>query len=197
MGRGIALALAGALLVFAAPASAASKNVKQLDQLPEAKYATAINFLQYKHGSDVMLVTGRFGLKSYSLRDPRHPRLLDSITSEDLRLPGDPPVSFDEDNLSTFWQNEDMDVDQDRKLALISRDPRSYKGSTSRGPGEPDPNGATNIAGVYVVDAKDPARLKLLSFEQLPTGHTPPASTTASGCGAADRRRRTSRRPRR
>ena len=50
MGRAIALALAGALLVFAAPASAASKNVKQLDQLPEAKYATAINFLQYKHG---------------------------------------------------------------------------------------------------------------------------------------------------
>src|SRR6185503_3238729 len=128
MGRGIALALAGALLVFAAPASAASKNVKQLDQLPEAKYATAINFLQYKHGSDVMLVTGRFGLQSYSLRDPKHPRLLDSVTAEDLRLPGDPAVNFDESKgeLSTFWQNEDMDVDQGRKLALISRDPRSY-----------------------------------------------------------------------
>jgi hypothetical protein len=174
MGRGIALAIAGALLVFAAPASAASKNVKLLDQLDEAKYATAINFLQYKHGSDVMLVTGRFGLKSYSLRDPRHPRLLDSITAKNLRLPGDPAVNFDESKgpLSTFWQNEDMDVDQGRKLALISRDPRSYLGSTSREPGEADPNGATNIAGVYVVDAKDPAHLKLLSFEQLPTGHT-------------------------
>ena len=65
-----------------------------------------------------------------------------------------------------------MDVDQDRKLALISRDPRSYLGSTSREPGETDPNHATNIAGVYVVDAKDPGNLKLLSFEQLPTGHT-------------------------
>ena len=65
-----------------------------------------------------------------------------------------------------------MDVDQTRKLVLISRDPRSYRGSTSREPGEPDPNGATNIAGVYVVDAKDPADLKLISFEQLPTGHT-------------------------
>jgi hypothetical protein len=194
MGRGIALAIAGALLVFAAPASAASRNVKLLDQLQDAKYATAINFLQYKHKSDVMLVTGRFGLQSYSLRDPRHPKLLDSITSEDLRLPGDPPVNFDESKgpVSTFWQNEDMDVDQDRKLALISRDPRSYAGSTSREPGEADPNGATNIAGVYVVDAKDPGRLKLLSFEQLPTGHTTscindcrwlwtggPASTTA------------------
>src|SRR4051794_1667811 len=166
-GIGIVLAVAGALLVLSAPASAASKNVKLLDTLQEAKYATAINFLQYKHNSDVMLVTGRFGLKSYSLRDPRHPRLLDEITSEDLRLPGDPPVNFDESKgpLSTFWQNEDMDVDQDRKLALISRDPRSYLGSTSREPGEADPNGATNIAGVYVVDAKDPAHLKLLSFE--------------------------------
>jgi hypothetical protein len=174
MGRGIALAVAGALLVFAAPASAASKNVKLLDQLDEAEYATAINFLQYKRGSDVMLVTGRFGLKSYSLRDPRHPRLLDEITAEDLRLPGDPAVNFDESEgpLSTFWQNEDMDVDQDRKLALISRDPRAYLGSTSREPGETDPNGATNIAGVYVIDAKDPAHLKLLSFAQLPTGHT-------------------------
>ena len=76
------------------------------------------------------------------------------------------------DPKSTFWQNEDMDVDQSRKLVLISRDPRSYRGSTSREPGEADPNGATNIAGVYVVDAKNPADLKLLAFEQLPTGHT-------------------------
>jgi hypothetical protein len=73
---------------------------------------------------------------------------------------------------STFWQNEDMDVDRKRKLALLSRDPRAYAGSTIRDPGDPDPNGALNIAGVYVVDAKDPERLRLLSFQQLPTGHT-------------------------
>ena len=176
MSRGMKVApvIIGALLLLAAPASGASKNVRLVDNLPEAKYATAINFLQYKDGSDVMLVTGRFGLKTYSLADPAHPRLLDAITAEDLRLPGDPPVNLDESKgpLSTFWQNEDMDVDRDRKLALISRDPRSYLGSTSREPGEADPNGATNIAGVYVVDAKNPADLKLLSFEQLPTGHT-------------------------
>ena len=65
-----------------------------------------------------------------------------------------------------------MDVDQSRKLVLISRDPRSYRGSTTREPGEADPNGATNIAGVYVVDARNPADLKLLAFQQLPTGHT-------------------------
>jgi hypothetical protein len=173
-----ALQLAGILAVlmftFAAPAFAASKNVDLVKNLPEAKNATAINFLDYKHQGDVMLVAGRFGLKSYSLRDPANPVLLDEVRAEDLRLQGDPPVDFSPDAAprSTFWQNEDMDVDRKRKLALLSRDPRADAGSTSREPGEADPNGATNIAGVYVIDAKDPRRLRLLSFQQLPTGHT-------------------------
>jgi hypothetical protein len=193
--RGIALALGivGALLLaFVAPASGASKNVQLMDNLPEAKNATAINFLEYKsrgrhddddrgfksdgrgRSLDVMLVTGRFGLKSYSLADPAHPELLDEITAEELRLPGDPPVDFSPDSAprSTFWQNEDMDVDRKRKLALLSRDPRAYGGSTLDDPGDPNPNNATNIAGVYVVDAKDPRNLQLISFQQLPTGHT-------------------------
>jgi hypothetical protein len=170
------------LLVIAAPASGASKNVELLDNLPEAKDATAINFLSYgKHKPDVMLVTGRFGLKSYSLDDPAHPKPLDEITAEQLRLPGDPPVNTDSaaGAISTFWQNEDMDVDQERKLALLSRDPRAYAGSTSREPGDPDPNKATNIAGVYVVDAKNPHALSIKSFQQLPTGHT---TTCVNNC---------------
>ena len=87
-----------------------------------------------------MMVTGRFGLKSYSLADPAKPQLLDEISSERLKLPGDPDVDFtpdptkDGDPKSTFWQNEDMDVDQDRKLVLISRDPRSYNGTTGTDP---------------------------------------------------------------
>src|SRR5215210_7825762 len=169
------------LFVLATPAYGASKNVELVDNLPEAKNATAINFLSYDGGAEVMLVTGRFGLKSYSLRDPANPVLLDELTAEELRLTGDPPVDFSPDAAprSTFWQNEDMDVDRKRKLALLSRDPRAYAGSTSREPGEPDPNGATNIAGVYVVDAKSPRSLRLLSFQQLPTGHT---TTCVNGC---------------
>jgi hypothetical protein len=170
------------------------KNVQLVKTIPEGKWATAINFLEYGHGHghgdrggggggkspDVMFVTGRFGLKSYSLADPAKPQLLDEISSERLKLPGDPDVDFTPnpdpdaggDPISTFWQNEDMDVDQDRKLVLISRDPRSYKGSTG---GERGPGGdgtATNIAGVYIVDASDPEALRLLSFQELPTGHT-------------------------
>ena len=176
------VALGGAaVLAFAGTASAASKNVQHLDTLSKAKNATAINFLEYSNRPDVMLVTGRFGLKSYSLGNPAKPALLDEVTADELRLPGDPPVDFKPDSapFSTFWQNEDMDVDQQRKLALVSRDPRAYAGSTSREPGEADPNGATNIAGVYVIDAKDPERLSILSFQQLPTGHT---TTCINGC---------------
>ena len=108
------------LLAFAAPASGASENVRLVDNLGEAKNATAINFMRYSglgpRARDVMLVTGRFGLKSYSLKNRRHPALLDELTAEELRLPGDPPVDFTPDAngtpKSTFWQNEDMDVDQ-------------------------------------------------------------------------------------
>ena len=55
-----------------------------------------------------------------------------------------------------------MDVDRDRKLVLLSRDPRAYAGTTTNSPG--DPNGAINIAGVYVVDARDPEALRLLAL---------------------------------
>jgi hypothetical protein len=122
-----------------------------------------------------MLVTGGFGLKTYDLSNPASPRLLGEVTAEQLRLPGDPPVSA----TSTFWQNEDMDVDRKRKIAILSRDPRAYLGSTSREPGEPDPNGATNIAGAYRIDVADPRRPRILSFTQLPTGHT---STCINDC---------------
>ncbi len=70
-----------------------------------------------------------------------------------------------------------MDVDQDRKLVLISRDPRSYAGTVTNSPG--DPNGALNVAGVYIVDASDPEALRLLAFQELPTGHT---TTCINGC---------------
>ena len=181
-----ALMAAGALALSAAPALGASKNVELLDNLPEAKNATAINFLSYTNAGqgngaakgrealDVMLVTGRFGLKSYSLADPAHPRLLDELTAEQLRLPGDPEVRYGADGtpISTFWQNEDMDVDRKRKLAIMSRDPRAYAGTTTLEPGEANAAGATNIAGFYVVDVRDPADMQMVSFQQLPTGHT-------------------------
>ena len=172
-------AAVGALLVLAAPAVAieqpagARKNMELTASFPEAKYATAINFLQYGKGSkqrDIMIATGRFGLITYDLADPAHPRPLDTLDNNALRLTGDPPSTFPDSTSSTYWQNEDMDVDQDRKLVFMARDPRSFAGTTAND---------NSVAGVYIVDLRDPQDIRLITFHQLPTGHT---TTCINGC---------------
>jgi hypothetical protein len=74
--RWSALAALTAVLAVAAPASAATpppgaiKNLEYITTLPEGRQATAINFLTYGQGSKarhVMLITGRFGLKTYDI----------------------------------------------------------------------------------------------------------------------------------
>jgi hypothetical protein len=177
--RGICVGAAAAavLACAAAPAAAADPpagaigNVEFVDNLPEMKWATAINFIQYGK-RDVMYVTGRFGLRSFDISDPEHPQFLDAVVNEDLRLQGDPPVDTDDSDgeISTYWQNEDMDVDKDRKLVFMARDPRSFKGTTGSD---------TSVAGVYIVNARNPRDLKLMTFHQLPTGHT---TTCINGC---------------
>src|SRR5690606_17311576 len=86
-------------------------------------------------------------------RDPTNPQLLDHLTSDELRLPGD--------TAGTFWQSESTNVDPNRKLIFLSRDPRAYNKPQN-----------TGISGVYFVDAKDPSNLKLLRFHEVPAGHT-------------------------
>src|SRR5262245_18015087 len=82
-----------------------------LDHPETLRNATAINFVRYGP-RDVMFVVGRFGLRAYDLAEPTQPRLLDSVTNVDLALPGDAA--------GTFWQNEDMNVDQRRKLVFLA-----------------------------------------------------------------------------
>jgi hypothetical protein len=150
----------------AEPPPGAIKNMTFIKNLPEGRQATAINFLTYGQGSKqrtVMAITGRFGLKTYDFANPESPVLLDEIGNDALVLPYDLALGRTPSATRTYWQNEDMDVDQRRKLVFLSRDPRAYGGST---------NSNTDVAGVYIVDAKDPADLKLITFKQLPTGHT-------------------------
>ena len=180
------------------PPLGASKNVVQTDHLPEAANATAINFLEVhvaplrvRHGLpaavDVMLVTGRFGLKTYSLKDPAHPAPLGEVTMEQLRLPGDPPASVSSPQ-STFWQNEDMDVDPDRNLALLSRDPRAYRGSTRRDPYSPTRTArSTSPASTSSTSTIRATRRSARSSSSRPATR-PPASTTAGPLDRGSRR---------
>ena len=179
----LGVALGALLFTVAAPAFGASKNVKLVDNIPEAKHAPAVDFMPYSNGRDVMLVTGRFGLKSYSLADPANPVLLDEITAESLRLPGDPPVDFSPDASprSTFWQNEDMDIDRKRKLVLISATrgptPAPHHASRARPTRTARPTSRASTCSM----PGQPKRVRILSFQQLPTGHT---TTCINGCDA-------------
>ncbi len=164
----LVLAAPGGAVALAAdppPPAGDIANVTLTANLPAAAQATSINFLSYGRGAgarDIMVVNGRFGLQTYDLADPAHPVMLDHLTSDELKLPGDEG--------GTFWQNEDMDVDQGRKLVFMARDPRAYNGTTR------DPS---DVAGVYIVDASDPEDLALREFVELPTGHT---STCVNDC---------------
>jgi hypothetical protein len=136
-----------------------TKGTELVATLPELANATAINFLSYDDGRDVMVVAGRFGARTYEVSDPANPVPLGAIGNDVLALPGE---------TGTFWQSEDTDVDPERKLIFLSRDPRAYGGSTS-----------TGIAGVYIIDAADPTDLQLVTFHELGAGHT---ATCIEGC---------------
>ncbi|WP_211262180.1 LVIVD repeat-containing protein [Nitriliruptor alkaliphilus] len=134
------------------------ENVRLVGNIPTDTDATAINFLEYgqgHHQRDVMVTVGRFGVRAYDLADPTSPAFLSEVTSDELRLPGDVT--------GTFWQNEDMAVDERRKLVFLARDPRAYGGTTT----DPD-----DPAGVYIVDASDPDEMFLRTFVEVGAGHT-------------------------
>ncbi len=113
---------------------------------------TSMQTVQYGN-RDVLFVTGRFGLRSYDLSDPLDPVELGHLDSDELMLEGD--------TRGTFWQSESTNYDQKRKLAFLSRDPRAFSQAQNQG-----------IAGVYIVDIRDPENLQLKLFHEVPAGHT-------------------------
>jgi hypothetical protein len=113
-------------------------------------------FLRYGGAADrdVMFGDGPFGLAAWSLSDPVHPRLIGLLSAAALALPGEDPNQG-------FWEGEHLQVDQTRKLVFLARDPRAYGGTLQ-----------TGTPGLYVVDARDPHHLRLVTFHPTPAGHT-------------------------
>lgn len=120
---------------------------------------TGLAFLRYpgRGDNDVMFGDGPFGLAAWSLADRTHPKVIGQVTAAQLALKGD-------DLSKGFWEGEHLQVDQSRKLVFVSRDPRSFGGKLQ-----------TGTPGLYVIDAGDPHRLRLVAFHPTPAGHT-------SGC---------------
>ncbi|WP_410659046.1 LVIVD repeat-containing protein [Amycolatopsis sp. lyj-112] len=129
--------------VRVAGAPGAVKNVKAVGNVPDAAGAIAMGFLQYGH-RDVMAVSGEFGLKVYDLtKNPAAPKLIGEVS-----LPG-------------LWETEDTEVDVERKLVFLARDPRAFGGTTQ-----------TGESGIYIIDLKNPEKPAILSYTQVPAGHT-------------------------
>ena len=114
----VLVALAGVLASGASasaatlpPGAAISDSLEYVGRVPnsskivEGKFDTVM-------GRDVLVTTGRYGFRTYDVRDASHPRLLDSYQ---------PPEILGENG---YWQDEDMEIDRRRKLIIGALDPR-------------------------------------------------------------------------
>jgi hypothetical protein len=148
------------------PGSVDEQNVAWLDHVPTPSpiagaggaAVTGLAFIRYpgRHdsASDVMFGNGPLGLASWSLADPAHPTLLDVLPASALALPGD-------DAAQGFWEGEHLQADPARKLVLMSRDPRAFGG-----------NKQTGTSAIYLIDARNPRQLRLITTQVEPGGHT-------------------------
>ena len=164
-----AVALGAALAAPAAaqaadppPGAAISSNLEYITRSPEARGITEGKFDKVK-GKDILVVTGRFGFKTYDVTDPAKPKLLDEFIPADLEPGG-------------YWQNEDMELDTKRKLIIGALDPRhTDKGATSSSACPPGGSTANPNcrSGFYVISYADPKNLRQIGdFVSLPSGHT-------------------------
>jgi hypothetical protein len=168
---GVAVVVGAALCAPAAaqaadppPGAAISDNLEYVNRVADANGIVEGKFDRVK-GRDVLVVTGRFGFKTYDVSDPKDPQLLDTYLPPELAEFG-------------YWQNEDMELDTRRKLIIGSLDPRHTEKDQTRCPGGNDVTGPKLVnplckAGFYVISYANPAGLQQIGdFVELPAGHT-------------------------
>ena len=165
--RGVLAAAVGALLLAPTGAQAAdppqgaamSSNLEYVSRVPEARGITEGKFDRVGN-RDVLVITGRFGFKTYNVSDPENPRLLDEFIPADIAENG-------------YWQNEDMELDTRRKLIIGALDPRH----TDKPLGGCPAGGSVRLvackSGFYVISYADPRNMQQIGdFVDLPSGHT-------------------------
>src|SRR5215213_5809906 len=168
-----AAAFAACLTVLATPGvadaadplplgAAKSANLEYVDRSADAAGITEGKFDRIGK-TDILVVTGRFGFKTYDVSDPANPALLDTFMP-----PGINPANG-------YWQDEDMELDTKRNLIIGALDPRHNELDESVCPfndglavRDPDCR-----SGFFVISYSDPANLTQVGdFVSLPAGHT-------------------------
>ena len=155
----LAMAPAAASAADPPPGAAMSDNLDYVARVAGARGITEGKFDRVR-GSDVMVITGRFGFKTYDVSDPADPQPLDTYLPPELAANG-------------YWQNEDMELDTRRKLIIGALDPRHTELDTSACAAGGGVQLAGCKSGFYVISYADPANLRQVGgFVELPAGHT-------------------------
>ena len=164
----LAMAPAAASAADPPPGAAMSDNLDYVARVAGARGITEGKFDRVR-GKDVLVVSGRFGFKTYDVRDPEDPQELDAFLPPDI-------AEF------KYWQDEDMELDTRRKLIIGALDPRHTDVPLGGCPPAPpeNPTGTGGSvrdpdckSGFYVISYADPSNLRQIGeFVSLPAGHT-------------------------
>jgi hypothetical protein len=178
-GRGAFAAAVAALLLIPATATAApppgaaiSDNLEYVNRVAGAAGITEGKFDEVR-GKKVLVVTGRFGFKTYDVSDPENPVLLDEFLPEGIAPPGESTTS----PLGGYWQNEDMELDTRRKLIIGALDPRHDADAPADGACPHNDTAAVRDpdckSGFFVISYADPRNMRQIGdLVSLPSGHT-------------------------
>src|SRR3954468_2230511 len=142
------------------PTNAVADHVTFMDNVRGVSGYAGANFINYSEYGDFLFADGTGGLAIWSLKDPAHPSYVARVTAAQLRVAGD--------TQDRFYEGENMTVDAKRKLVILSRDPRGFGGTLT-----------TGKSGFYIIDVKDPYNPKIVTFKEVPAGHT---STCINDC---------------
>lgn len=185
-GRGAFAAAISALLLIPATATAApppggaiSDNLEYVTRVAGAAGITEGKF-DYVRGKRVLVVTGRFGFKTYDVSNPTNPVLLDEFLPAGIAPAGRSTTS----PIGGYWQNEDMELDTKRKLIIGALDPRHDPDAPADGACPHFDNDAVRDpdckSGFFVISYADPHNMRQIGdFVSLPSGHT---SSCIQGC---------------
>jgi hypothetical protein len=151
------------------PGAVKSANLEYVDREAGAAGITEGKFDRVG-GDDILIVTGRFGFKSYDVSDPANPVLLDEFMPEGIatRLVN---------GAQGYWQDEDMELDTKRNLIIGALDPRhNDQDAAATGCPDSDQLAVRDVdckSGFFVISYNDPANLRQVGdFVSLPSGHT-------------------------
>jgi hypothetical protein len=154
------------------PGAAISDNLEFVNRVAGAAGITEGKF-DYVRGKKVLVVTGRFGFKTYDVSNPANPVLLDEFLPAGI----DPPAPNATQPLGGYWQNEDMELDTKRKLIIGALDPRHNVAGPSDGAcPHADQFAVRDVdckSGFYVLSYADPRNIRQIGdLVSLPSGHT-------------------------